>query len=174
MANFGGVEINKESLDNIRLIVNIFLSDHKQRTLDVSSALVKDTKNLALRGADKQQNIAEVAEGSVQRIQDLSEAVKKCAGSLTSKNSESQVMLLTSVKDVATALHDLLQARKGMSGSKKDDESITKPAQVRCIQINTEKFSLFIYFIQFITLYQVSHLILIVYCMFILLQANEI
>ena len=128
---YQGISRDNQIFGNIRLIVAIFLSDHKQRTLDVSSALVKDTKNLALRGADKQQNIAEVAEGSVQRIQDLSEAVKKCAGSLTSKNSESQVMLLTSVKDVATALHDLLQARKGISGSKKDDESITKPAQVR-------------------------------------------
>ena len=96
----------------------------------MSSALVQDTKKLALRGVDKQQNIAEIADGSVQRIQALSEAVKKGAGSLTSKNSESQVMLLTSVKDVATALQDLLQARKSLSGSKKDEDKITQPAQV--------------------------------------------
>ena len=85
---------------------------------------------MTLRGADKQQDVAEIADGSVQSIQALSEAVKKSAGSLTSKNSESQVMLLTSVKDVAAALNDLLQARKSMSGSKKDEETIAKPGQV--------------------------------------------
>ena len=109
---------------------NIYVTDHKKKTLDVSSGLVQDTKKLALRGVEKQQNIAEIADGSVQRIQALSEAVKKGAGSLTSKNSESQVMLLTSVKDVATALNDLLQARKNHSGSKKDEDNITQPAQV--------------------------------------------
>ena len=86
---------------------------------------------MTLRGADKQQDVAEIADGSVQSIQALSEAVKKSAGSLTSKNSESQVMLLTSVKDVAAALNDLLQARKSMSGSKKDEETIAKPGQVK-------------------------------------------
>ena len=39
-------------------------------------------------------------------------------------------MLLTSVKDVANALNDLLQARKSMSGSKKDEEMMAKPGQV--------------------------------------------
>ena len=86
---------------------------------------------MTLRGADKQQDVAEIADGSVQSIQALSEAVKKSAGSLTSKNSESQVMLLTSVKDVAAALNDLLQARKSVSGSKKDEETIAKPGQVK-------------------------------------------
>ena len=118
------------------------LSDHKKKTLEEASELVKATKNLTLRGADKQQDVAEIADGSVQSIQALSEAVKKSAGSLTSKNSESQVMLLTSVKDVAAALNDLLQARKSMSGSKKDEETIAKPGQVK-IMLNIICFMFF-------------------------------
>lgn len=90
---------------------------------------MQDTKKLAL-GSTGKQDMADVADGSYQTIVKLSEAVKKGAGSLTSNNSEAQVMLLTSVKDVATALHDLLQSRKGVSTKKKDDENINKSAQV--------------------------------------------
>ena len=74
--------------------------------------------------------MAVVADGSYQTIVKLSEAVKKGAGSLTSNNNEAQVMLLASVKDVATALQDLLQSKKGVSPKKKDDENVNKAAQV--------------------------------------------
>ena len=60
----------------------------------------------------------------------LSEAVKKGAGSLGSNNSEAQVMLLNSVKDVASALHDLLQSRKAVGTNKKDDEALAASGQV--------------------------------------------
>ena len=84
-----------------------------------------------MRHTGKQDNLADIADGSLKTIVALSEAVKKGAGSLTSTNSEAQVMLLNSVKDVAAALGDLLQARKGVSTkNKKDDETLTKSAQV--------------------------------------------
>ena len=107
------------------------LIDHKQKILEVSSSLVQDTKKLAMRHTGKQDNLAEVADGSLKSIIGLSEAVKKGAGSLNSSNSEAQVMLLNSVKDVASALHDLLNARKAASGkNKNEDETLTKSAQV--------------------------------------------
>ena len=107
------------------------LIDHKQKILEVSSSLVQDTKKLAMRHTGKQDNLAEVADGSLKSIIGLSEAVKKGAGSLNSSNSEAQVMLLNSVKDVASALHDLLNARKAASSkNKNEDETLTKSAQV--------------------------------------------
>ena len=107
------------------------LIDHKQKILEVSSSLVQDTKKLAMRHTGKQDNLAEVADGSLKSIIGLSEAVKKGAGSLNSSNSEAQVMLLNSVKDVASALHDLLNARKAASSkNKQEDETLTKSAQV--------------------------------------------
>ena len=113
------------------MILLYCLIDHKQKILEVSSSLVQDTKKLAMRHTGKQDNLAEVADGSLKSIIGLSEAVKKGAGSLNSSNSEAQVMLLNSVKDVASALHDLLNARKAASSkNKNEDETLTKSAQV--------------------------------------------
>ena len=110
--------------------------------MDASQTLVQDTKNLTLGSAGKQ-DMAAVADGSYQTIVKLSEAVKKGAGSLTSNNSEAQVMLLTSVKDVANALHDLLQSRKGVPAKKKDDEAIAKSGQVTSVPLHL--FDIYIY-----------------------------
>lgn len=46
----------------------------------------------------------------------LAEVVKFGAASLGSENSDSQVMLINAVKDVASALGDLIHATKGASG----------------------------------------------------------
>ena len=92
---------------------------------------MQDTKKLALRHTGQQENLAEIAEGSLQTIVGLSDAVKEGAASLKSNNSEAQVMLLNSVKDVAAALHDLLQARKSVSSkNQKGSDNLTESAQV--------------------------------------------
>lgn len=46
----------------------------------------------------------------------LAEVVKFGAASLGSENSDSQVMLINAVKDVASALGDLIHATKAASG----------------------------------------------------------
>ena len=67
--------------------------------------------------------MAEIADGSLKRMVQLSEAVKAGASSLRSNNSGAQVMLLNSVKDVAAALHELLQSRKAASTKTKTGSS---------------------------------------------------
>jgi len=55
----------------------------------------------------------------------LSEVVKLGAASLGSTNSEAQVLLINAVKDVATALGELIQATKSASGKNVNDPAMT-------------------------------------------------
>lgn len=66
------------------------------------------------------------AQNSVETIKQLSEIVKQGAQSFGSINSEAQVLLLNSVKDVAAALCDMITATKDASGKNPNDKSMNQ------------------------------------------------
>lgn len=91
--------------------------------MKTAKALVEDTKTLVAGAASSQEQLAVAAQNAVTTIVQLSEVVKSGAGSLGSPNKEAQVMLINAVKDVASALSDLMQSTKQASG-----KSIQDPA----------------------------------------------
>ncbi|KAH9369268.1 hypothetical protein HPB48_012344 [Haemaphysalis longicornis] len=66
--------------------------------------------------ASSQEQLAVAAQNAVSTIVQLAEAVKLGAASLGAHNPDAQVMLVNAVKDVASALGDLVQATKAASG----------------------------------------------------------
>ena len=98
-------------------------TDHRENILKTAKALVEDTKTLVAGAASSQEQLAVAAQNAVTTIVQLSEIVKSGAASLGSPNREAQVMLINSVKDVASALGDLMQSTKSASG-----KSIQDPA----------------------------------------------
>jgi talin len=98
-------------------------ADHRENILKTAKALVEDTKTLVAGAASSQEQLAVAAQNAVTTIVQLSEVVKSGAASLGSPNREAQVMLINSVKDVASALSDLMQSTKAASG-----KSIQDPA----------------------------------------------
>ena len=91
--------------------------------MKTAKALVEDTKTLVAGAASSQEQLAVAAQNAVTTIVQLSEVVKSGAASLGSPNREAQVMLINAVKDVASALSDLMQSTKSASG-----KSIQDPA----------------------------------------------
>lgn len=100
-------------------------SDHRENILKTAKALVEDTKTLVAGAASSQEQLAVAAQNAVATIIQLAEVVKFGAASLGSNNPEAQVMLINAVKDVASALGDLIQATKSASG-----KSIHDPAML--------------------------------------------
>eukprot|EP00094_Tigriopus_californicus_P009235 TCALIF_08903-PB protein Name:"Similar to TLN1 Talin-1 (Homo sapiens)" AED:0.39 eAED:0.50 QI:0/0.66/0.71/1/0.66/0.71/7/0/654 len=98
-------------------------ADHRENILKTAKALVEDTKTLVAGAASSQEQLAVAAQNAVTTIVQLSEVVKAGAASLGSPNREAQVMLINAVKDVASALGDLMQSTKAASG-----KSIQDPA----------------------------------------------
>merc|ERR1711899_612762 len=98
-------------------------ADHRENILKTAKALVEDTKTLVAGAASSQEQLAVAAQNAVTTIVQLSETVKLGAASLGSPNREAQVMLINAVKDVASALSDLMQSTKAASG-----KSIQDPA----------------------------------------------
>merc|ERR1719278_1166019 len=98
-------------------------ADHRENILKTAKALVEDTKTLVAGAASSQEQLAVAAQNAVTTIVQLSEVVKSGAASLGSPNREAQVMLINAVKDVASALSDLMQSTKAASG-----KSIQDPA----------------------------------------------
>ena len=108
--------------------------DHRENILKTAKALVEDTKTLVAGAASSQEQLAVAAQNAVTTIVGLSEVVKNGAASLGSQNQEAQVrkrecketktranhifqvMLINAVKDVTSALGDLMQATKSASG----------------------------------------------------------
>merc|ERR1712203_34936 len=84
--------------------------------MGTAKALVEDTKTLVAGAASSQEQLAVAAQNAVTTIVGLSEVVKNGAASLGSQNQEAQVMLINAVKDVTSALGDLMQATKSASG----------------------------------------------------------
>ena len=120
--------------------------DHRENILKTAKALVEDTKTLVAGAASSQEQLAVAAQNAVTTIVQLSDVVKNGAASLGSQNQEAQVsfiyfflqiwtkyanitqimhyliplynqvMLINAVKDVTSALGDLMQATKSASG----------------------------------------------------------
>merc|ERR1719193_2036756 len=89
---------------------------HQENILKTAKALVEDTKTLVAGAASSQEQLAVAAQNAVSTIVQLSDVVKAGATSLGSQNQEAQVMLINAVKDVTSALGDLMQATKSASG----------------------------------------------------------
>lgn len=100
-------------------------ADHREAILKTAKALVEDTKTLVAGAASSQEQLAVAAQNAVTTIVQLSEVVKLGAASLGAHNSEAQVLLINAVKDVATALGELIGATKTASG-----KSISDPAMM--------------------------------------------
>merc|ERR1719347_1239586 len=98
-------------------------ADHRENILKTAKALVEDTKTLVAGAASSQEQLAVAAQNAVTTIVQLSDVVKNGAASLGSQNQEAQVMLINAVKDVASALQDLMYSTKAASG-----KSIQHPA----------------------------------------------
>lgn len=98
--------------------------DHRENILKTAKALVEDTKTLVAGAASSQEQLAVAAQNAVTTIVQLSDVVKSGAASLGSQNREAQVMLINAVKDVASALSDLMQATKAASGKNIQDPAM--------------------------------------------------
>ncbi|PNF41180.1 Talin-1 [Cryptotermes secundus] len=99
-------------------------ANHRENILKTAKALVEDTKTLVAGAASSQEQLAVAAQNAVSTIVQLAEVVKFGAASLGSNNPEAQVMLINAVKDVASALGDLIQATKAASGKSINDPSM--------------------------------------------------
>ncbi|XP_020294961.1 talin-1 isoform X2 [Pseudomyrmex gracilis] len=100
-------------------------ADHRENILQTAKALVEDTKTLVAGAASSQEQLAVAAQNAVSTIVQLAEVVKYGAASLGSQNPEAQVMLINAVKDVASALGDLIHATKAASGKPINDPSMS-------------------------------------------------
>jgi talin len=99
-------------------------ADHRENILKTAKALVEDTKTLVAGAASSQEQLAVAAQNSVSTIVQLAEVVKFGAASLGSDNTDSQIMLINAVKDVASALGDLIHATKAASGKPINDPAM--------------------------------------------------
>ncbi|XP_054725014.1 talin-1-like isoform X2 [Uloborus diversus] len=99
-------------------------SDHRDNILKTAKALVEDTKTLVAGAASSQEQLAVAAQNAVTTIIQLAEVVKLGAASLGANNQEAQVLLINAVKDVATALGDLIQSTKAASGKSIHDRAM--------------------------------------------------
>ncbi|XP_065168829.1 talin-2-like isoform X5 [Atheta coriaria] len=100
-------------------------ADHRENILKTAKALVEDTKTLVAGAASSQEQLAVAAQNAVTTIVQLAEVVKFGAASLGVDNPDSQVMLINAVKDVASALGDLIQATKAASGKPVNDPAMS-------------------------------------------------
>ncbi|XP_025831317.1 talin-2 isoform X1 [Agrilus planipennis] len=103
---------------------NELFANHRENILKTAKALVEDTKTLVAGAASSQEQLAIAAQNAVSTIVQLAEVVKFGAASLGSDNTESQIMLINAVKDVASALGDLIHATKGASGKPISDPTM--------------------------------------------------
>ncbi|XP_064472172.1 talin-2-like isoform X2 [Ornithodoros turicata] len=99
-------------------------TDHRENILKTAKALVEDTKTLVAGAASSQEQLAVAAQNAVTTILQLSEVVKRGAASLGVHNPEAQVLLINAVKDVASALGDLIHATKAASGKNVNDPAM--------------------------------------------------
>merc|ERR1719187_1060538 len=107
-------------------------ADHRENILKTAKALVEDTKTLVAGAASSQEQLAVAAQNAVTTIVQLSDVVKTGAASLGSQNQEAQVMLINAVKDVTSALGDLMQATKSASG-----KNMQHPAKIMVTNVTS-------------------------------------
>ncbi|PIK38707.1 putative talin-1 isoform X6 [Apostichopus japonicus] len=91
-------------------------ADHRENIRKAAKALVEDTKTLVTGATANQEQLAGAAQSAVGTITQLSEVVKLGASTLGGDDPEGQVLLINAVKDVASALGDLISATKMASG----------------------------------------------------------
>ncbi|BFZ14072.1 hypothetical protein BsWGS_17114 [Bradybaena similaris] len=99
-------------------------ADQRENILKTAKALVEDTKTLVAGAASNQEQLAVAAQCAVKTITRLADVVKLGAASLGSEQSEAQVLLINAVKDVASALSDLISATKNASGKSVHDSAM--------------------------------------------------
>merc|ERR1719471_1069573 len=109
-------DTDEEVFADHNFTVSTIYNDHREHILKTAKALVEDTKTLVAGAASSQEQLAVAAQNAVSTIVTLSDVVKNGAASLGSSNQEAQVMLINAVKDVTSALGDLMQATKAASG----------------------------------------------------------
>ncbi|XP_056003983.1 talin-1-like isoform X5 [Ostrea edulis] len=99
-------------------------ASHREDILKTAKALVEETKRLVQGAASDQETLAGAAQQAVKTITKLADVVKLGAASLGSDQPEAQVMIINAVKDVASALSDLISATKNASGKNVSDPAM--------------------------------------------------
>ncbi len=92
--------------------------NHREAVLRSAKTLVEDTKALvSASGAQQidQSELARCVQTSVRTIARLADSVKLGAGSLGSDQPDAQILVLNAVRDVASALRDLVATIKQLS-----------------------------------------------------------
>ncbi|XP_055385289.1 talin-2 isoform X2 [Condylostylus longicornis] len=115
-------------------------ADHRENILKTAKALVEDTKVLVAGAAGTQDQLASAAQNAVTTILQLSDAVKRGACSLGSEQPDSQVMVINAVKDVASALRELIHATKTASGKPINDpamQDLKESARVMVLNVSS-------------------------------------
>ncbi|KAJ4445576.1 hypothetical protein ANN_12257 [Periplaneta americana] len=98
--------------------------DHRDKIIKMAGMLAKDTNSLVTGAVSSQEQLAVAAQNTVSTIVQLAEFVKFGAASLGPNNPDAQVMLINAVKDVSSALSDLILATKTASGKNVNDPSM--------------------------------------------------
>uniref|UniRef100_A0A0B7BNT7 I/LWEQ domain-containing protein n=1 Tax=Arion vulgaris TaxID=1028688 RepID=A0A0B7BNT7_9EUPU len=99
-------------------------ADQRENILKTAKALVEDTKTLVAGAASNQEQLAVAAQCAVKTITRLADVVKLGAASIGSDQPEAQVLLINAVKDVASALSELICATKNASGKSVSDPTM--------------------------------------------------
>lgn len=99
---------------------------HRENVLRCAKALVDDTRPLVASAASDQQQLARAAQESVFTMSRLASTVKASAAALGPSNSESQVSLIRSVKDVAVSLSELIGSTKTALGCDPNDPRLVQ------------------------------------------------
>ena len=92
--------------------------------LSTAKALVEDTKQLAAGAGGGQEKLAIAAQSASKTINQLANTVKRGATSLGADDPDTQVILINAVRDVASALGDLINATKDATGKASQDHAM--------------------------------------------------
>uniref|UniRef100_H2ZQQ1 FERM domain-containing protein n=1 Tax=Ciona savignyi TaxID=51511 RepID=H2ZQQ1_CIOSA len=103
---------------------NESFAEHRENILATAKALVEDTKQLVAGAAGGQEKLAGAAQSASQTISKLADVVKSGASSLGADDPDTQVILINAVRDVASALADLINSTKDASGKSTSDQSM--------------------------------------------------
>ena len=96
------------------------LSNHRELILRSAKMLVEDTKSLVSASGTTcidQDELSQCVQKSVRTLFKLSDTIKLGAASLGSEQPDAQVLLINSVKDVSTALSNLISTIKLVSSN---------------------------------------------------------
>lgn len=112
------------SLNSCTTENEINFETYKNNIIKAAKALIEDTKALVCGAASNQEQLAVAAQNTVRTIVHLVEAVKGGAATISADSTESQVMAIHAVRDVAAALSNLIQTTKYASGKTPTDPAI--------------------------------------------------